>query len=373
MVSENNLRRNMCNLVDGHRDFHREMSFADLLDTIPFLKNKRPDGITYPVSLISIFGFNYAISFQFGRTLMALPIKFADCPQCKKHIVDHQITVTSRSPCLALFYWTKIIIRNVSLALTLTFSTLNIGKWWFKLGLWQMRCIFPEKVLRVVLDISTTKALDVYGETMKGLASVPQLSRFLVFGFPVYLMGVRSSYSTLNRFRWLYSLVLSIRAGHYDSQSTKVLSRTLTACNICILLHSLLISPVLSRLYEYMVKSVNPYFFLTDRTLDFFPSQEYGDIIIKTSWYDVLFESVVWPALGSLLGGKLFDGATWLQSSLGFHWSPPCSPNDCRMIFNFVGCGITAVARQLLNVWATHLRAKELKQIQESIEEDIQQ
>lgn len=370
LVSEDNLRRTMCYLVDGHKHFQRNVSLADIYYCLPFIKAKNSGSLAYPISVINILGINYSISFKLVRIPTVLPIAYAECPQCKKHIVNHQVSVTSGSMCLKVFYWSKMTIRSITIAITLAISTMNIGKWWFKLGLWQMRWIFPEKVLRVILDISTTKALDVYSETMGGISSVPQLTRLLIFGFPVYLMGIRSSFSALSRFRWLYSLLLAVRAGHYDSQNTKVLSRTLATCNICSLVHSILISPMLSRLYEYMVKSVNPYFYLTEPSLDVYPSQEYENVIIKTSWCDVLFESVVWPALGSILGGKLFDAATCLQHTLGFQWSPAFSPNDCRMIFNFVGCGVTAIARQLLNIWATHLRVNELKQLQKSLEDE---
>ncbi|CAR31020.1 hypothetical protein ZYGR_0P03260 [Zygosaccharomyces rouxii] len=372
LVTEDDLKRTICYLVDGHRNLHREVSLSEFLNTLPFIRSKSNEPMSSSVGIMSLLGINYTISFRIVRSPMALPVEFADCPQCKNHVVNQQITFTSRSFFLAIFYWTKSVIRNTTIALTLVLSTLNIGKWWFKIGLWQLRCIFPENVLRVILDISTTRALNVYGETMNGLVSIPQMTRFLIFGFPVCLMGVRSSYPTLNRFRWLYTLVLSVRAGHYDPKATRLLSRTLTTCNICMLLNSAVITPFLSRYYEYLVKAVTPYFCPIDKSLDVFPSQGYGNVIIKTSWYDVLFESIVWPAFGSLVGGKLFDAVTWIQREFGLNWTPSCSPNDCRMVFNFVGCGLTAVARQLLNMWASHMRAKELKQLQESIEENTQ-
>ncbi|GAV54593.1 hypothetical protein ZYGR_0AN00610 [Zygosaccharomyces rouxii] len=372
LVTEDDLKRTMCYLVDSHRNLHREVSLSEFLNTLPFIRPKTNEPVAPSVSIMSVLGINYSISFRIVRSPMSLPVEFAECPQCKNPVVNRQITFTSRSFFLAVFYWTKSFIRNTTIALTLALSTLNIGKWWFKIGIWQLRCIFPENVLRVILDISTTKALNVYGETMSGLVSIPQMTRFLIFGFPVCLMGVRSTNPTLNRFRWLYSLALSVRAGHYDSNNTKLLSRTLTTCNICMFLHSAITTPFISRFYEYLVKTATPYFCPIDKSLDSFPSQGYGDVIIKTSWYDVLFESILWPAIGSMVGGKLFDAVTWIQREFGLNWSPSCSPNDCRMVFNFVGCGVTAVARQLLDMWASYMRAKELKQLQESIEENIQ-
>lgn len=373
LVTEDDLKLAMCYLIDGHRDFHREVSFSEFFNNLPFMKTKSNESITSSMNIMSILGINYSISFRIVRTPMTLPVEYAECPQCRKHIVDHQITFTRPSFCLAVIHWIKIAVRNTILTSTLVFSTLNVGKLWFKIGIWQLRCIFPENVLRVILDTSTTKALDVYGETMNGLISVPPLTRFLVFGYPLYLMGARSSYPSLNRFRWLYSLVLSVRAGHYDPKASNVLSKTLTCCNLSMLLHSVLIKPFLSRYYEYLVKDARPYFHPVDKELDFFPSRDYDNIIIKTSWYDVVFESMVWPVLGSILGGKIFDAVTWIQRELGFNWSPSCSPNDCRMVFNFVGCGVTAAARQLLNMWTTHMRVKELKKLQESIDDNYMQ
>lgn len=371
LVTEDDLKRTICHLVDGHRNLHREVSLSEFLNSLPFVRPKKKEPVISSVNIMSILGINYSIAFRIVRSPTSLPVEFAECPQCKSPVVNQQITFRSQSFFLELFYWTKSFIRNTTITLTLVLSTLNIGKWWFKIGIWQLRYLFPENVLRVILDTSTTKALNVYGETMNGLVSIPQVTRFLIFGFPLCLMGIRSPNLTLNGFKWLYSLVLTVRAGNYNSNSTKLLSRTLSACNICMLLHSVVATPFISKYYERLIKIKTPYFFPIDRSLNAFPSHRYGDVIIKTSWYDTLFETILWPAVGSMVGGKLFDFVTWIQKEFGLNWSLSCSPNDCRMIFNFVGCGVTAFARQLLNMWVSYMRTKELKQLQESIEETM--
>lgn len=369
---EEGLKRKMCYLIDGHRDFQREVVSAELFSSLPIIGTSWFTVVYLPPMLaLNAFGVKYSLGSQSFKIPMDLPIEYADCPQCKKPIVSRSIFYTSRSPTLAICYELKKLVRGVTLMALVAFSTLNIGKWSFKLGLWQLRCIFPETVLRSLLDISTTKALDVYAETMAGRTTVPHVTQFLVLGFPLYFAGLRGSSTILKKLQWIYSLVFTIRAGHYEGGSRGIMSRTFTITNLCILFHSAIVSPTLSRLYEFMVKSVRPYFYLADETMDIFPSEEYSDVIIKTAWYDVLFESVLWPFLGGLLGGKLFDRYIWLQKELNFNCTPKGSPNEFRMIFNLLGCGIIAVGRQTLNLYTTYLRVKELKQLQESIGEGI--
>lgn len=204
---------------------------------------------------------------------------------------------------------------------------------------------------------------------MHGRMSVPNVTQFLVFGFPLYLIALRGSFPALKKLQWIYSLVFTVRAGHYAGKSPNIVSNIVSAANLLVLFHSTIVSPTLTRLYELMVKSVRPYFCVTSDYMDIFPSDEYANVIVETSWSDVIFESTLWPLVGGLLGGKLFDAFVWLQDKLSYQCTPSGSPNEVRMVFNVLGCGILSVARQTFNLYLTYLRIQELKQIQETFEE----
>lgn len=363
------MKRKMCYLIDCHKEFRSELSATEVLTFFPLLK-----GIWISTFEVSPMGDVEAIEVNFPLTLLehqlvGFPIGIAPCPQCKKPVFSRPIHFTSSSLFLSAFYHAKKLIRGATVMALLSVSTLNIGKWAFNLGLWQLRCLFPEQVLRTLLDVSTTKALDVYGETMQGRKSVPSLTQLLILGFPLYLMGLRGSSPALNKFQWIYSLVFSIRAGHHSSKGRNTVSKLASVINLAVLFNASIISPTLTRLYEFMVKKTQPYFCLTSDSMDIFPSQEYSNVIIRTSWHDVVFEALLWPWCGAKLGSKLFDFFVWLQKEIPYKFTPDSSPDEVRMIFNVFGCGLLAIARQSLNLYMTYRRAQELKKLQECLEE----
>ena len=365
---QDELKRKICNAIDCHRDFQKTIPPTEMIGSLPLFWEFWAGTADMSVILIgNILGFDSFVRYPYVQA--ELPIEIAPCPQCKKPIVAKPVKFTSTSWVLSLAYRLKKIISGATMLTVLAFSTLNIGKWTFKLGLWQLRCLFPEKVLRTLLDVSTTKALDVYGETMHGRMSVPNVTQFLVFGFPLYLIALRGSFPALKKLQWIYSLVFTVRAGHYAGKSPNIVSNIVSAANLLVLFHSTIVSPTLTRLYELMVKSVRPYFCVTSDYRDIFPSDEYANVIVETSWSDVIFESTLWPLVGGLLGGKLFDAFVWLQDKLSYQCTPSGSPNEVRMVFNVLGCGILSVARQTFNLYLTYLRIQELKQIQETFEE----
>lgn len=362
------MKRKMCFMVDCHREFQREPFPAEVLSSVPFFKSIWLNTIDYS-PLFALNAITLTLPLSFEESLAELPIDIAPCPQCKKPIVSKPLLFNSTSLLLSLVYQIKKLIRGTTVIALLTASTLNIGKWAFKLGLWQLRCLFPERVLRTLLDVSTTKALDVYGETMRGRTSIPGVTQFLVLGFPLYLMGLRGSSSALNKLQWVYSLVFTARAGNQIGKQKNTLSQLASIVSLSALFHSTIVSPTLTRLYEFMVKKVQPYFCLTSDSMDIFPSQEYSDVIFKTSWYDVFFESVLWPWCGAKLGSQLFDFFVWLQKEMSYNFTPEASPDKVQMVFNVVGCGLLAIARQSVNLYVTYRRAQELKQIQDCFEE----
>ncbi|QLL31024.1 hypothetical protein HG536_0A08390 [Torulaspora globosa] len=362
------LRRNMCYLVDCHREFQSELSAVEVMTFVPLLKGAWVSTFEVsPLGAVNAFTINLPLSLE--HQVIAFPIVIPPCPQCKRPIFSRPVHFTSSSVFLSAAYQVKKLIRAAAVMALLTVSTLNIGKWAFNLGLWQLRCLFPERVLRSVLRVSTTKALDVYGETMQGRRSIPSVTQFLVLGFPFYLMGLRGSSRVLNKLQWIYSLVFTVRAGHHTGKSRNALSHLVSVINLSVLFNSTIVSPTLTRIYEFMVKKARPYFCLTSDSMDIFPSQEYSNIIIKTSWHDVLFEAAVWPWCGEKVGSKLFDLFVWVQKEIPYKFTPEASPDEVRMVFNVLGCGLLAIARQSLNLYITYRRAQELRKLQDCFDE----
>lgn len=364
---QDELERKMCGAIDCHKDFQKNITTADLIYSIPLFWDSQINAADVSALWASnVLGFTSILRIP---ETPELPIEIAPCPQCKKPIFSKPVQYTSTSWVLSLVYRMRKLIRGTTMFAVLTFSMLNVGKWAFKLGLWQLRCLFPEKILRTLLDVSTTKALDVYGETMHGRMSIPNVTQFLIFGFPLYMVALRGSFPALKKLQWLYSLVFTVRAGHYTTKTPNLFSNVVSATNLLVLFHSVLVSPTLTRVYELMIKAVQPYFCVTSDSMDIFPSEEYSNLVIETSWCEVLFESALWPLTGSLLGGKLFDVFIWLQDKIPLQCTPEGSPNEVRMVFNVLGCCLVSVARLTFNLYLTYLRTQELKQIQETFKQ----
>ncbi|EDO17373.1 hypothetical protein Kpol_1060p29 [Vanderwaltozyma polyspora DSM 70294] len=367
---DSDLTSRMFYLVDGHLDFCRELSTAEIITSIPVVGVPLFSILCIPLLTgLTTFGIKYLVKLIFSYVPLKPPITHAECPQCKKYIETRAITFRSRSIVLELYYQLKRMIRTGTVLVAVTLSTLNLGKWWFKLGLWQLRKIFPEDVLRVLLDISTTKALDVYSETINGLISVPNSSKFLIFGFPLYLFSLTDNYSVLNKWRWLWSLVATIRVSYYDSSSSSVMYNIFSSFSLLIWSYSNFISPLVEYKYKELVARASPYYLdsIAKYQGDNNRSQRYSDILIKSSWYDNLFDSIIWPVCGSLLGNKLLRCFLWLRRNKIISWDPDMAPNLFSMLCKLVGCAVVAMSAQGLKYYMSYKRMKELRELQSSI------
>lgn len=364
---DDSLKRRICHVMDGHRDFHREVYPREVLGSA-YLFGKSLTRALY-LSPMSFFGSSYQSFCSSGRSPSYLLIEHATCPQCRKLIVPKDPFYTSRSRTLSICYGIRKLVRSITVVGLLGLSILNYEKWSFKLGLMQLRCIFPEKVLRKILDVSTTQCLDVYAETKNGRVSIPRMTHLLVLGFPLYIASLKDQTFSKGIFEFTYSMIICIRSINCEGGANGIASKTISLTNLFIIFYSSLVNPAISSIYEFMVKSLRPYFCLTSDKMDLFPIREYSDIIIRTEWYDVVFESVIWPFLGKKLGGFLYDQFLHTLSFLNLQYLTSGSPDEARMVFNIIGSGTIAISRQLFNLRLTYLRIQELKEIQSTVKD----
>ncbi|CCE62989.1 hypothetical protein TPHA_0D03540 [Tetrapisispora phaffii CBS 4417] len=368
LISEETLYKRLCYLFDGHRDFYRNISFVENIVGIPIIGIPCFTFICIPM----IFSFETLGVNCFSKMIteypLPPPITSVYCPQCKKYIKKSDLDITSDSIILKLSYWGKKLIRWGISLVAISLPIVNLGKLWFQLGLWQLRQVFPEEILTALCDISTTKALDVYGGTVNGILSVPSSSKIVIFGFPLYLLGLAGDYDLFNRLRWL-APVVALKLKVSNDQSLNIARTCINISYGFISLHSYIIKPLQNKYYYKMVKDAKPYYLHDnedsegDTILDSYRGK-YGNILISTRIFDVFIEATLWPLLGRIVGEKIFCGFIWLQNNSYVTYQPDASPNSLSMIFNFAGMGIVSLANQVFKGYVTRLRVQELKELQ---------
>lgn len=301
------------------------------------------------------------------------PINRVSCPQCKQLLQNDGIEYASNSKILSLYYHFKKLTRTQTLLLLLSCSTMNIFKWWFNLGLAELRCFFPENALRRILNISTTKALDVYSETTQGLMSISYTTKFLVMGFPLALVNLTKSWNFSGKLPHLWRAVAQYRLAKVNATSSDVVSKTLFLTTIAVASYNMLLAGPISNLHKKWIEDNYDDIYTSD-TMDREIHEELksaDNIILRKSWYDSLFESIVWPFAGRILGGILEKFALYVLRYTNIHYENTWSPDENRMIFNFLGCGTLFLGHKLMNLYLTKLRLEELKELKLFVDETL--
>lgn len=378
MLLDRDIPKRICYLVDYHRDFYRKISTAQMITSIPIVGVPCLTLISIPLIIaFDTAGLDQISKLIFEYRPIKPPISHAECPQCRRFIEKTTVKITSNSPLLELYYQFKRVVRGGTILTIFSFSLLNLGKWWFKVGLWQLRKIFPEEVLRAILDISTTKALDVYSESINGLISIPDISKFIVFGFPIYLISLAQPSQYFSRWKWLWPLATSLRASNYDKVPRGTLYYTLSITNAGIWAYNILGAPIINELYSKMIAKVKPYYIddiaeiLGEDETDGELKVNSSTVLIRTNWYDVIFESAMWPLLGGYMGDKILDGFILFQNRFRIKLGGNISPNELKMIFRVMGCGTVALMNQLFKLYLSYLRMRELEELQRSMSEAL--
>ncbi|CAI4050000.1 hypothetical protein SUVZ_13G3190 [Saccharomyces uvarum] len=351
-------------LVDGHHDFMTTLSLTEIWDTRPIWGQKSvPFQNDYMLNLMSLYT-------KRNNHPPYVLLKFGECPQCKKTTFIKRPTVTIHSLILSLFYqWQKITRYVIPLGVTSSFL-LNPEKTSFDLGLWQLRCLFPENILRNMLNISTTKALDIYAQTERGLLSIPLTSSVIIYGFLHYLSNISNVSANAILFKWIYLNIVKTAGNKYYKGVG--LPKIILYSNLATFCYNFTFKRFLDLMYKRLIRKGAENLYHGD-----FENANQGvsvdEFFIKRSWYTVLAEKIIWPFVGKCTGSLLLNIFLWIQKRFGIEWSPNCSPSEFRMIFNIIGCGTAAVSWSSLKLYANYRRCQELEKINHYVEESCRE
>lgn len=320
------------------------------------------------------------------------------CPQCHKRFLPRGTNFIKRhSIILSLYFKVQRLIKNIlPLALTVA-ASINPSKLVFKLGLRQLRSLFPESILRIILNTSATKALDVFGETSNGINSVSNRNRYLIFGLPFYMQLLVSSKSDtndvvnilVNRVQYLiYPLLLSnaVRStqGVPDATASLILN-CISFANAGVIIYKNVISPLYRKfLYKPWLKASEEKLMyspdmevegpLKDSIRTGMKGSDLANFLTNyyyhiTSYYDEIFRAAyLWPAASKLLSDKVLDRYIPLLSSLTFQWLRNASPDEVKMCVNFVSYGITGLSYCFLNAVLSKMRIDEVRLLSDEVD-----
>lgn len=367
------IERRICYLLDKNREFSREIGLAETVQDIPIL------GQTW-ATIICVGDLIIRAAarlklpdelFQNNDLWRGLPEEIPSCPQCKSKILKDKRALECRpSFLLSVFAHFRNAVRYCGTLVALHANATNPMKYLFKVGLWQLRCLFNEKSLRKILEISNTKALDVYGETTRGILSLTTNKKILIMGFPVFLFTFNSSgiyaYAFKVFFPWL--LLKNVKAN-------KLCSDAITAHNLAIAIFNVSLRPLAEKLYEKWIRDSEPYFLPKTRpsnahpgSASFRPSEvsSFSDILIKSQWYDTMLASLLWPYTSSFVGQTLAAHNPLLNSWLLKRY-PSASSDDCNMVYTLVCSFCLYAAYELFHLGVSYQRVKELLKIQDIV------
>lgn len=364
------LRRRVLYLVDSHRGFQEEVGIVETIQSLPAV------GQTW-ASFICVADLALRATFHMPPPeyhnhdmWRGLPIEQIDCPQCKRKIMKGELKYHSKSPTLLLLHIFRRFTRYLSTVSVILFSATNTVKWWFRLGLWQLRCLFPESVLRRTLKVSTTKALDVYSATMSGIDSISNENKILILGFPLHLLSLGYKDNSLWFFRLLYPMLIIAR-----HQNSKLLVKAFTLRGLVVMSCNWIYSWIFERMYRHWLSTTMPYFYeprTSNWTNILEPAQgleekDYSNVIIQTTWSDSFVQTLIWPWLGQQLSRRVLSRSNWLTQWL-ISQDKHASPDECQFVLNLIGCGLVVLGKDLFKLYATYCRIKELKALGELLE-----
>ncbi|CAL9733016.1 hypothetical protein MOUN0_O11518 [Monosporozyma unispora] len=293
------------------------------------------------------------------------------CPQCKKAILSSHDMNFIHQP---IWYWAYDKLLEyvdyfffIGVSVSLLANPLAIL---LEIGLWQLRCIFPESQLRYILNLETSRTLDVYFKSLKGIASISGINKVIVGGFPLYLFGttcgITKQFPIIILTSLFWSTSFTQRLGSYKKIGVdipllrKVSSRSITICSV----------------YYIMARSIL-YFGLTptyiiqanisqrkDERKGKFQIDKYFAKLKESNM--VLFaQSIIWPFLGKLTGKCLYFAYVTMKRYYNLNDTDIvpdfyASSDEYQMIFNLMGMGIVGLSSSIFSrlAWINRYKRK---------------
>lgn len=359
------VKRSFYCYFDGHRDFHKPTSIPLLILTNPLLtKIFSPFMPAYYRSLSSHEDGSLIINY-----LNRLPpIKSGPCPQCKMDPFVKNVEYKSKSWILDVIYKLRTNLRIISLLSFPVLTPFNICKWWLKLSLWQLRCVFPETLLRKLLNISTTKALDVYLQSVPGIMSIPQRTSSVLSLFPIYIYEALNTDTNPSIAFFAWPAMAYMNLSLYNFKQNDPLIVAMLSIKVFLIVYRKYLSEMLSGYYNRILNEIYGSFYNSDEVifeiLDSNVSNE--NILIRDEIFEHCLRSVLTPFSANMVGRGLRYLYSLVRKCTTVNYLANYSPAEIHGIANILGFGLSFVAQKAFHLYLTKLRIKEIKELQKA-------
>ncbi|CAB4254317.1 similar to Saccharomyces cerevisiae YMR187C Putative protein of unknown function [Maudiozyma barnettii] len=331
------------------------------------------------------------------HTLTNIPSK--KCPQCKRNFIPSNTKYLRGSSTILSIYFKiqKVIQHLIPLGLGISVLT-NPSKLLLKLGLYQLRTLFPESILRTILNISSTKALDVYTETFNGIHSISKFNKFLIMGFPCYLLSLVKNQSSmfefsglvLDDFELMYPFLFMLHLRSYEDASIStisLISNCVLFSKITLYIYRGIIKPYYKkRFYNKWLSqnNVTPQAYFKEHLQP--TNKDFGDPSVGitarlifdyycslTTYCDELARaSVIWPTISKYFSNTILDKLAPSLNILPVSWLKYTSPDEIKMCLNFTSYGIVGSFYFLFKGWLAKQRISEIGKLNKLVDRVIE-
>lgn len=302
------------------------------------------------------------------------------CPQCHKEIISNRKMNIIPQSYIYYIYDKVLDYIDGLFFVPLSFIFLaNPLACLLEIGLWQFRCIFPESQLRYILNIETTKSLDIYFKSFKGISSIANDNKFIIIGLPIYLFStVKNTF-----FQWPIIDIISyywMRCVSFRLISYQKFDVDLRILKKCFRYTDLLVWGY-CMIDKFIFKYITPHHIKRSIRQD---AEDLMDNKIKLSKYFVrldetypfqLTKALAWPWLGKLAGKLAYCAYINIKRYFdlkdtdivpGFY----ASPDEYEMIFNLFGMGIIGLLGSTLS-WMSWKNRYERRLKTEALADEI--
>ncbi|CAL9738497.1 hypothetical protein MOSE0_N12750 [Monosporozyma servazzii] len=310
------------------------------------------------------------------------PGNMPKCPQCKKEILNSNDMDFIHQP--FLFWAYDKFLECIDYFPFIGLAILLLGNPFInslKLGLWQFRCIFPESQLRYILNLETTKSLDVYLKSFKGATTISGKNKFLIGGLPLYLFATTSGQRPeafilfVGQIYWYRCFKKRIMNYKKQGINLNLLYKCFSKSILFLSVYTFYIGPLVSELVT------------SDRIRNSIMSQEKDEkkgmikmnkyfAKIRESELSLFAQSTMWPLVGNLVGKLLYSTYISLKRYYNLHDTDIipgfyASSDEYQMIFNLIGMGVVGLSSSLFSKLAWANRYERKLQTEAMVEEII--
>lgn len=356
------IKRSFYCYFDGHRDFHKPTSIPLLILTNPILhKIFLPFLPSYYKNLSShddgVMVVNYLNRLP--------PIKSGPCPQCKLDPFIENVEYKSKSWLLEAVYRSRETLRVAAVLSFPFFTPFNICKWWLKLALWELRCFFPESILKKLLDVGTTSAIDVYLKSMPGIMSIPQRASSILAIFPIYIFELLNPYNSPSIAFYTWPIMAYMNLSLYNFMNNDPVPMCMLSLKLFFIVYRVYFSKIVSNYYKKMLNQIYVSFYNSDEVVYQILDENINneDILIKDEIYEHCITALTIPLASKWLGHGILRIYFYLRDKFKVNFIPKCSLDDMKAISTMIGFGLSFVGQKLFHIYLTKLRIKEIEEL----------